>query len=283
MLYNVSIYTANTTKMEITKEVLQQLYFTENLSQRKIAKKFGVTTAKIEQLFKTLGLKAKKYKYTLNENLINDANILLWYVLGLYLADGWQQKSNGMINSRITISLKSGNPYSTLEHIKNALEWTGNIQTFKNKGYTLSINNPILSQWIDSKGLLIENKTFNANLTQLGSITKEQASMFLRGYFDGDGNIKFSCKNLPIIHCVRMLTASKQLALDLEGLIKSHTGINVSLNYINNVKSTNTYSEIRTTNIYDSIKFLEFIYESVDESPRLFAKYELFKILKLMI
>lgn len=266
------MYKINPMKNYQNKEWLEQEYITKKKSHRMIALEEIVNTTTIENWCKKYNIKGRVRKYEINEDKIDDSNLFMWYFLGLFMADGWSSKNNKTAN--ISISLVSGgNPKELLNEILKEFEYSGVIYEYsKCKGFT--ITNKKLGEWLAGKGAIIESKTFNCNLLQTPN--ENQFRLFLRGLFDGDGNIKFKCIDKPTLSGVRILTASKSLADTLNILLEQYIG---KPKIIINKYYTLGYYDIPT-----AFKFLNFIYgDSLYPKLKLYSKYTLYRILKMMI
>ncbi len=123
-----------------------------------------------------------KRKYTLNEGYFKTWSNSMAYILGFLIADG------NVVRDSQSVSIAQKEKY-ILEEIREELE--SNQPIYKNKNtevYILSINSQILKKdLIEIHGV----KPNKSSTIEFPYVPKEYMSHFIRGYFDGDGFVKY--------------------------------------------------------------------------------------------
>ena len=124
-------------------------------------------------------------KYTIDESLFEDLNEKSSYILGVIFSDGNIEKNN----SRLCISSKD------LDWLMSISSVFGNPPVRKRKNnigewYVLSVNRKKVVADLIKYGVT-ENKSLTMKFPD---IDKENMRHFLRGYFDGDGSIRYDFK-----------------------------------------------------------------------------------------
>jgi hypothetical protein len=121
-------------------------------------------------------------KYTINKNKLFDNNITA-YILGLYAADGSNEKSS------ISLGLQSLD-YEIIKKISNYFNYTGPLYTMKKTKSNekdqvrLTISDSNFRKFFEERGI-VKNKTINYQVPNIYLYN----SNFWRGMVDGDGCI----------------------------------------------------------------------------------------------
>lgn len=213
----------------------------------------------------------KRYKRNSNYfDIIDTPNKA--YILGLLYADG----NNHINHNSITISLQEQDLH-ILQSIKKELEYEGPIRLNplheKNKKYknqwVLCINDEHMSNQLKQLGV-VNNKSLILTFPEF--IPDNLLSHFIRGYFDGDGNIYYDCKRSK---CQTQTVGTKDFCEKLSCILNSN-------NCKNNIKhpkqcSENTYV-IQTSGNKSSNIFLSWMYQNADlKLERKYQQYLSFK------
>jgi hypothetical protein len=201
-------------------------------------------------------------KYKLNKNIFETITKESAWVLGWILADGC------IYNNRLSIALNSKDE-EVVYKLKNIINYTGPVRRILcNKSWT--------------SGFSIYNTKLITDLSNYGAIPKKSLILsypkligwnnmrhFVRGFFEGDGCVKYNKKrNCVCINFKGTLEFLNRLRRNLKNCL----GINGCI-----VKTKNTKE-----NVYDyyisgnkiSILFLNWIYDGSEECTRLNRKYE---------
>lgn len=156
--------------------------------QKEICEQLGVKRGKIDNLVKKYKLTRfrDRSNFTINVNTLSVGNPEIWYYLGVFAADGNLHTTNSGTDI-IQFTVKDRD---CLEAIKAILQYTGEIKEY-DRGFYLGITNKDL--------IAFTNATFKqdchrktSTLTFPETPNRDCLSMFLRGYFDGDGSFRLS-------------------------------------------------------------------------------------------
>lgn len=259
----------------LNREWLLEEYLVKKKSQQQIATEQNVHVSTIELNCKKFGIKGRKRKYQLNEGIINDSNPFMWYFLGLFCTDGWWTKNAKTTN--IHVHLSSGNPLPLIEEIKAQFGYEGPLYITK-RGVRLTITSQILGDWLLGKGVLVKEKTYKISIAKVKFPSKKAVNLFFRGVVDGDGNIKFTCKDSPTLNAVRVLSASKVFIEELCTLLSTYYSIKTKC-----LVTSKGYFYFSISKAEKALEFLSEIYSKDYPKLRLYSKYCLYRILKMMI
>lgn len=173
---------------EIHKKIAQD-YQNEDITQLKLACKYGVSNVQISNILKKFKIPSVKRRGFYNVNIsyfdkIDTPNKA--YFLGLFHADGCNSEYNGCIR----ISLQEGD-IDILNKLKEDINFSGPLRYIKKKGnrknqYSLNIVSKDLSYSIKLLGYP-ENKTYKVIFPDY--LSNDLIRHFIRGVFDGDGCI----------------------------------------------------------------------------------------------
>ncbi|MFD1336275.1 LAGLIDADG family homing endonuclease [Oceanobacillus iheyensis] len=168
-----------------TEEIIR-LYL-KGESTTEIAKAANVSSRYIRMLLKDNNVEMRpigswKRKYRLNEDYFKTWSNNMAYILGFFIADGTVAKGAQFV------SLAQKEKY-ILEQIRDELASNQPIYKNENTGvYILSINSRILKKDLTEIHGIYPNKS---NTIRFPYVPKEYISHFIRGYFDGDGFVKY--------------------------------------------------------------------------------------------
>lgn len=179
----------------ITKELLEQEWIVNRLSQREIADKYFVSLGLVEARVKKYGLigARSKIKCVFKEELFNLNNPVFCYYLGLFLSDGTLDK----VNHRCIISLTDD--FDVLKTLANY---------FKEDNSPISLYSYRIKNGKLSHRLIVTSKVlFDLVVPYCGAAKTKDLScpkfdnlecfrMFVRGFLDGDGNIRYVNRSL---------------------------------------------------------------------------------------
>lgn len=157
-------------------------------TQREICDNLDITRGKIDHLVRKYNLTRFRTpgKYNLDEARINIYDPLYWYFLGLFASDGCisKRETYDVIEFEVT-------DIQIIEDIKSIFNYDGKIGS-RNRGgntktsYYINIINKKLSESIHN---IFEGNAYRKsyNLIFPKIPNKDCESMFIRGYWDGDG------------------------------------------------------------------------------------------------
>lgn len=177
---------------ELTKEVIYNEWVVNRLSQKEIAEKYNVGLWLIESRIKTFKLTKirSKIKYVLNTEHINLDSPVFWYLVGLVISDGYIDERN----KRIVIGLT--NDFEILELLSKYYSTDIEIPIYKyttnTEGkyrYSLTLSDENLLNLFHSIGIVGYKKTYEVTFPDPES--KYLFNFLLRGFIDGDGNIRY--------------------------------------------------------------------------------------------
>lgn len=237
---------------EINLKVLE-LYL-EKVSRKDICEKLGVKESRIDYLVRTYKLTRFRSpgRHTFNEDRINIYDPLYWYVLGYFAADGWITKNKEYGYDSIGFELSDK---SAIIEICKILNYNGQIgsrkrgENFK-EIYNINICN---EKFANSIKEIFKDCAYNKSyIIKFPNIpNKDCESMFIRGYWDGDG-------------CFTIINKSGELSRLFEAKLYSS-----SPDFIKGLKECLSKYEIyaqgseNECNIYkkeDVAKFIKFLY-----------------------
>lgn len=153
--------------------------------QKEIIDMLGVTRSKIDHFVARYKLTRFRDRnlYCLDETRIDITSPEYCYFLGFFAADGNVHLTNSG-SEIVQFTLKDREP---LEDIKNILNYSGDIKKYAKNGgvYFLGITNKKLVQSLKDVFGEVYRKTSTLIFPDLPN--KDCLSMFLRGFWDGDG------------------------------------------------------------------------------------------------
>lgn len=180
-------------------EEIIELY-KQGLSTPKITKLTGVKQHTIDKYLRINNIEKRdvsesKRKYSLDVNYFDKINTeKKAYFLGLLYADGWNA------NNKISIQLSEKDSY-ILEEFKKDIQYNGPMlyqrRSLKKPEHSDSIRLCISNKYLSNKASVLglcQNKT--KELSDLPNISADLIPHFIRGFFDGDGCIRISKKQL---------------------------------------------------------------------------------------
>lgn len=240
------------------------------MSMLDIATKFNSCRHTIGRVLKRYGFQIDRLKYHCNENYFDTIDTdEKAYILGLLWADGCNdiklgkiqlqlQEQDMSILERINKLTNNDRPlYFTPLHNKNE-NWQ-NTYTLILKSYHMS---EVLNNYgmIPRKSLILGFPVF---------LDKSLHRSFVRGYFDGDGNISYNT-DTKVLNVSIVGTA---MFLNYVQCICNELGIKTFI--INKNKNDNSICTLGITNKMDRIKFLNWIYtDSPIKIERKYLKYQ---------
>lgn len=255
-----------------TKEDAERMYkmYQDGMSMSEIADKFDSCRHTIGRTLKRHGFQVDRLKYHCNENYFDiiDTHEKA-YILGLLWSDGCNDTRLGKIQlqlqegdmqvlEKINELINNDRPlYFTALNDKNS-NWH-NTYTLVLKSYHMS---EVLAGYgmIPRKSLVLQFPDF---------LDKSLYKSFIRGYFDGDGNISYNCDtkvlNVGIIGTNMFLNSIQTICRELD--------IKTFLSKKN--ENDSTICSLGITNKTDRIKFLNWIYDGASiKIERKYLKYQ---------
>lgn len=184
-------------------EITQQ--YLNGMSFETIRVTYGMAFGRVKKMLADAGVTARPAKYrTVNETYFDviDSHEKAYFV-GLIMADGCVQWNRPKTHiGKLTIGLHEDDGY-ILEHFARAIEYTGSVRRYVNKGYGEGSFGPHTS-----RNLGIFNARFVSPLARYGlspaksvdhpffsNIPDEYLPSAILGYFDGDGSVSFHAKD----------------------------------------------------------------------------------------
>jgi intein-encoded DNA endonuclease-like protein len=187
--------------LEPYKDEVIKMYLEEGLNCTQIAKKFSIHKGTVGRFLRANNVTMKemshlKQKYKINENIFKkiDSNEKAYW-LGLLYADG----TNTPKCKEVKISLQEKDGY-LIEGLKDFIGYSGPLfyidysrkhPTWQNQ-WALQVTNKKLSSDLETLGMG-HLKTFTLKFPMW--LEEKYYSHFIRGYFDGDGNIYINKNN----------------------------------------------------------------------------------------
>lgn len=170
--------------MNITKQMLENVYVKENLGLEQTSKKLKIPRRKIRKLLDLYNIPIKKRpeerKYIANDNFFSSWSEDMAYCLGFISADGHIWKDKPYISVNIT-----QNDDIVIKYIRDLISPESKIRLQKNNVCQLTITSKQIHKDLSDFGLH-NNKTFDMPLPNVPEVFWGD---YLRGYFDGDGSI----------------------------------------------------------------------------------------------
>jgi hypothetical protein len=232
--------------------------YEEGNSTTEIAAKANVTARYVSSILKDKDVEKRafghwKRQYTLNEDYFKSWSNNMAYILGFFCADGF-------ISSRFQQIGFAQKDKDILEQIKIELQSNQPLHLNKKTGvYMLNINSTIIkNDLIDNYGLT-PNKSFDLILPD---VPEEYISHYIRGYFDGDGNINYKK------YCVSFVGGSQQFMQTFKERLEL-------LGFLPYIKNKGKHYRLFITGRRSIKLFSEFIYK--DKQLYLKRKYEMFQ------
>lgn len=170
------------------------------LNVLQIANKMGFYHQLIQNILKREGEYVKKEqvpkrKYTIENDYFEELNTSIkCYIVGFICADGYLSKNS----IEIVVSIKD---IDILEKVKTALSSNTEIRYYNSKNPYRSIKTKEFCEMcklkicskklVDHLKFIPSNKTYSLNSSVMDYIPEKFYRDFLRGYFDGDGNVSY--------------------------------------------------------------------------------------------
>lgn len=263
--------------MKITKEILEELYYTKQLTQADIAKKLNISLGKVEYACKKFKIKGRQTKYKFDNSKLSEEYLEMWYFLGIFAADGWMSKNSKSYNIHLNLSTKGGE--ELIENIAKFFNYNGKIYYYKGKGARLTITSTKFGEWLKNHNMPLKDKTNTLDITSLDFKNEENFRNFMRGFFDGDGCLSILQLKNGIFkpRYIRILTASE---IFIKTIIEK---TNFYLGDIVKYNNPRGYHQFEIQRNDDIINFLDWIYKDKKQKLKLRGKYYLYKIIKMMI
>lgn len=176
-----------------------------------IAGEAGITPDAVRLVLKKMNVTLRprgswKRNYHVNEHYFKTWSNNMAYILGFFAADGFISDQQQMISF-------SQKEESILLKIREKLYSNHPILRNKNSGvYMLNINSKILKQDLLRLGM-VPRKSMTLKFPE---IHKAYLNHFVRGYFDGDGNINYKKRQVNIVG------GSKEFMYSLRDCIAAH-------------------------------------------------------------
>lgn len=171
-----------------------ELYKTGNYSLTKLGILFSIDRGKLSTYLKNQGITVenKQNKCSINEHIFDNIDTEeKAYWLGFLYADGYISYNS----NHFELSLQL-NDLSHLEKFKNFLSWTKKIATDTYR-CRCCLANKHLHKTLNDLGCT-PRKSLTLQFPTENQVPRELIRHFMRGYFDGDGCIRFINKNYKL-------------------------------------------------------------------------------------
>lgn len=175
-------------EINIYKEEIRRLYYDERMSLEKVASTIGINMHTIWSAMKRWSFECRNLGDS--HNLQFDKKFFdvidteqKAYFLGFIAADGNVHKKT------FQIGLNKRDEHILLS-LKEALKAEYNVKTEREVVRRFTITNPYFTDALKRKGI-VERKTFVLEFPSEEIVPSHLLRHYLRGYFDGDGCIKF--------------------------------------------------------------------------------------------
>ena len=265
-------------KKKLDKEIIIKEY-QEGLSSIELGKKYNVDKKTILKLLKKNGIERRKNNreyakiknrtlFPYNEHWLDELDCQeKLYFLGMFAADGNVRSEENTIRIKLQeqdkyILEKFNELFESkrpLYYEKRCDKRTGRIQT----SYEMRLAGKHLKDRLGELGLH-PNKTLDYEFPNY--LTKEELPHFIRGYFDGDGNVTvFGSNKKGEPRANVTIVGSKKFIPILKERIEENLGV-----YINFYEYKN-FDTIKIERQKDTKKFLDWIYK--DSKIHLIRKY----------
>lgn len=219
-------------------------------STKEIKEYTGLSITTIMRVLKRNNIKNKtsklySYNYDFFENIDSEEKS---YWLGFLYADGYVRKRNISSELRLKLSIKD------IDHLylfKNILKSTSPIRINNDQAVIYICGKKIVDDLINNG--CFQNKSSSITFPELD---KNLIRHFIRGYFDGDGSIKFTDKKNPSLNIV------SGSFIFLEEIKKT---ISISCNIRNPkifVSSNGNYGNIFWNSIPDIVSIYFYLYKN---------------------
>lgn len=204
----------HTEAVEVTKEQLSNMYLTQRMSQKEIAKALNRSQCYVRARMKEFGInsresgsaQAEKRGIPFNEKFFDEWSHDMAYVFGLLYADG------NIFNYRISLTLKEED-VELLYAVADALSFPREklrksyCKEFDTHNRVLSVSRRYTANKLMSMGIV----PCKSKVKEFPSVPPEFLWDFIRGYFDGNGSL--SCGELSFSCGSPLFTASLQQIL----------------------------------------------------------------------
>lgn len=243
-------------KKDIDEDKVIDMYKNGTYTISTICKIFGVSKHKIRTLLKNNGVKSKSSKkYYYNDNIFENIDTEeKAYWLGFLYADGYVRvRKDNSSELRLKLSIVDK---QHLIKFKEFISIDVNIpivyNEYKNsKSYKISINsNKLVNDLINlgcvnRKSKIIKFPNF---------LSQDLISHFIRGYFDGDGSISYSDKQIGL----NFVSGSQDFLKEIATKLALFTGCKTA----NLVGSAESYKYIQFSSKDDLYKLYDYFYNN---------------------
>lgn len=199
-----------------TDEIIK-LYL-DGKSTTSIAKLANVSPRYIRMLLKENNVEMRprgswRRIYTVNEDYFKTWSNNMAYILGFFIADGMVSSNHQMI------SFSQKEKY-ILENIRSELDSNHKITKNNSDVYLLNINSKEMKKDLKEIHGIGPNKTSNIKFPY---VPKEYMSHFVRGYFDGDGFVKYEKYFISFVGGSKLFMQSLRNVIDEYGFETNFT------------------------------------------------------------
>lgn len=239
------------------KEIIN-LYLNENLSLRKIGKKFKVRAKTISSLLKNNGIQVQRVKSRFNEHVFDEIDTPeKAYWLGFLYSDGNVTKhTNKRKENGLRLELKASD-LNHMEKFNNFMEHENyNIKTsYRNsKIYSVHWSGGSKILWDAQNNLgCIPKKSLILKFPDLNIFTEKNLVYdFIRGYLDGDGCVTYLYRSSK--------KTSVKPNISIIGTKDFLEGVQKCIGNLGNLKPRKSVYELRIFAIPEVFKFFDLVY-----------------------
>lgn len=239
----------------LSKDDVAEKMFLEGKSITQISKELKVDRGCLSIRLKKRGLNIVQHcnKKTINSNVFNEIDTEeKAYWLGFLMADGSVSDSNKIeLSSKDKDHIEKYKSFLNSQHKISVKKALLNGKEFVS--YRLNVQDKQIANDLKKYGC-IPNKTFEMHLP---NIEKQFMRHWLRGYFDGDGCIAIG-KNKGTSY-ITLSSGNQYILEEICNFINQDLNMSPKIY----VRRSNTCYEIRTFNIKNTEKLLNFMYDNI--------------------
>lgn len=239
-------------------EIYQKEHIENHLTYSQIREKYNISRGKWDYYIRRkLGLNYDRRKHRANDNFFNEINNEEnAYLLGFLYADGYLA-NDGRMGCRLTEDdieiIKLIQKYIAIE---SPIEYTNNQNIKRRPQVSIRWKSSKMYQDLLNLGFCIDKTHADSNVLQFIPDTLKRH--FIRGYCDGDGNIRFAKASYgkwyrcSVIFC----NGSKQILTDIDIWLQSQIDCHGKINY------HKTYYTLSYNKVLDAVKVAKLLYEN---------------------
>ncbi|OZU90180.1 endonuclease [Virgibacillus indicus] len=248
-------------KRKLSTEEIINLY-NKGDSTTEIGKLANVSARYVNQLLKENNVERRsrgswKRKYQLNEHYFKTWSNNMAYILGFFIADGTVAAHGSQ-----SISISQKEKY-ILENIKKEIGTKQPLYQNKKTGvYILNLNSKIMKEDIMNIHGIMPNKSATVEFPK---VPEKYMSHFIRGYFDGDGFVKYKKYFVSFVGGSELFMISLKKEIEQRG-------------FETNFTKHDTYFRVYVSGRKTIKLFSDWMYKDKDEGLYLKRKFNEFQL-----